>query len=831
MPFPRLVSLAIRQLLREARTGELKVLFCALLIAVAASTAIGYFGHRLNLTMQSHASEFLGADLVLNGSAPATQTQTNTGLDLGLAHAQVVEFSSVIATDEQIQLSSIKAVDSAYPLRGELRSSEALYGPEQPGSGPQPGEAWAEARLLAALDLKIGDTIEVGRQPLRLSRVLTYEPDRAGDLYSLTPRVLIHMDDLTATGVIQPGSRVRYRELWSGPGESLESYQKAIEPGLAANQSIETVKDENRQIGGALERAERYLNLASLAAILLAGVAVALSATRFANRRLDNSALLRCLGLSQRETLQLYTLQLGILGLLASFAGALLGWLAQQGLFFLLRNLLSSQVSETNLWPMLTGIATGMVALAGFALPPLAALGRVPPLRVLRRDILPVPLSSWLVYGAAIAALATIMWRLTLDLTITLALLGGGLLVSLALGSALLLGLQKLRKLLTNTSLPWRLGLGQLLRHPLSAAGQSLAFGLILLAMALVALLRTELLDTWRDQLPKNAPNYFALNVLPAELDAFKTRVAGITDFSAPLYPVIPGRLITINETPAHDLVAQGTQGDRATRRDLNLTWATELPSDNHLVVGQWWNEKEQSDLPGVSIEAELAENFGLKLGDKLTFNIGGTNLDARVSSFRQVNWNSFQPNFFMIFEPGALTGMPTTFLTSFHLAPGKEHDLIQLARDFPAVTLLQIDALLAQLRDILAQVSLAVEYVLLFVLAAGFAVLFAGLQATLDERIRQGALLRALGARRQILQRARGIEFALLGASSGILAALGCELISALLYRFIFDIHWHPHPWLLAMPVIGALLVGSAGILGTNKALKVSPLIVLREN
>lgn len=558
----RLFVLAWRQLLRDARAGELRVLFFALLVAVAASTAIGYFGARLNGAMLLRATEFLGADLVLSGSAAALPEQIEAGTQLGLEHAQVVEFASVIAGEQSIQLASIKAASGGYPLRGELKSAAEPYAAEQPGGGPGPGEAWAEARLFAALDLRVGQSIEVGNRQLRLTRVLTYEPDRAGDFYSLTPRVLINLEDLASTGVVQPGSRVRYRDLWRGDSETLARYREATEKSLAAHQRLEDARDGNRQIGGALGRAERYLNLASLAAVLLAGVAVALSAARFAARRFDASALLRCLGLSRREALSLFGLQLAMLGLLACLAGALLGWIGQLVLFKLLQGLLPPGVPPGGLLPAIAGMATGLVALAGFALPPLAALGRVPPLRVLRRDLLPVPPSSWLVYGAALLALGLIMWRLSLDLKLTLGLLGGGLLATLLLGGALLFGLNALRRLLARASLPWRLGLGQLLRHPLAAAGQSLAFGLILLAMALIALLRGELLDTWQDQLPAESPNHFALNVLPEEREAFAARLAGLSPHPAPLYPIVAGRLTLINGEPVQGIVSKDSQGN-----------------------------------------------------------------------------------------------------------------------------------------------------------------------------------------------------------------------------------------------------------------------------
>lgn len=827
----RLSLLAWRQLLRDARSGELRVLFFALLIAVAASTAIGYFGARLNGAMSLRATEFLGADLVLSGSTPASAEQIDQGLQLGLQHARVVEFASVIITDAGIQLSSIKAASGGYPLRGELRSAAQPYAEEQAGNGPRPGEVWAEARLFAALGLNIGDSVDIGNHSFRLTRVLTYEPDRAGDFYSLTPHVLMHLDDLDATGIVQPGSRVRYRELWRGEAEALNTYRGVLDGKLAANQRLEGVRDGNRQLGGALGRAERYLNLASLAAVLLAGVAVALSATRFAARRFDAAALLRCLGLSRGEALALFALQLAMLGALACLAGALLGWLGQLVLFQLLQGLLPQTVPAGGVMPAVAGIATGLVALGGFALPPLAALGKVPPLRVLRRDLLPVPPSAWLVYGAALLALGLIMWRLSLDLKLTLALLGGGLLATLLLGSVLLLGLNGLRHLLARAPLPWRLGLGQLLRHPLAAAGQSLAFGLILLCMALIALLRGELLDTWQNQLPEQAPNHFALNVLPDQRESFAERLSVLSPNPLPLYPIVAGRLTLINGESVRGHVSKESQGERAVRRDLSLTWATELPMGNHLTTGHWWESTKAEDaLPGVSVESKLADSLGIDIGDRLTFSVGGLEREAQVQSLREVKWDSFQPNFYMIFEPGTLQDLPATYLTSFYLPPNSEQNLVELARAFPEVTLLQVDALLAQLRSIMAQVSFAVEYVLLFVLAAGLTVLFAGLQATLDERLRQGALLRALGAERRLLLRARRAEFGVLGATSGALAALGCEMVSFLLYRYALDLDWQPHPGLLLLPLIGALLVGMAGVWGTRRALNSSPLAVLRQ-
>ncbi|MBD1588501.1 ABC transporter permease [Pseudomonas typographi] len=830
LPLLRLCSLALRQMVRDARAGELRVLFFALVIAVACSSAIGYFGARLNAAMALRASEFLAADLVLQGTTEARPEQLRQGQALGLAHAKTVEFTSVAATDASIQLSSIKAVEAPYPLRGQLKSSAEPYGAEQAGGLPGAGEAWVEPRLLAALNVKVGGNLDIGTKTLRISRVLTYEPDRAADFYSLTPRVLMNLADLAATGILQPGSRVSFRDLWRGAPALIAQYREQVQGSLAPNQRLLDSHDGNRQVGGALGKAESYLNLASLVAVMLAGVAVALSANRYAARRFDTSALLRCLGLSRLDTLLLFSLQLTLVGLAASLAGALMGWLSQFALFALLHGLLPASIPSAGPAPALAGVGTGLAALAGFALPPLMALGRVPPLRVLRRDLLPAPTASWAVYGTAVLAVGLIMWRLSLDLRLTLALLAGGVVAALVLGALLVGVLRRLRGALANAPLPWRLGLGQLLRHPTAAAGQALAFGLILFAMALVVLLRTELLDTWQQQLPKEAPNYFAVNILPGERDAFAQQLGADGARASPLYPVVPGRLTHIDGQPVADRVSAGSRGERATQRDLSLTWAAELPAGNQITAGQWWQPTIAGELPGVSVEGELAQSLGLTIGSTLTFNVGGVVRDARVTSLRSIHWDNFQPNFFIIFQPGTLQDLPATYLGSFYLAPGNDARIVALSRAFPATTLLQVDAVLAQLRSILAQVTLAVQFVLLFVLAAGVAVLFAGLQATLDERIRQGALLRALGAARPLLVSARRIEFAVLGAASGGVAALATEAASWALYRFALQLPWAPHPWLLLLPLAGAALVGLAGMLGTHRALAASPLAVLRE-
>lgn len=822
--------LASRLLLREWRAGELRVMLLALLIAVTVSTAISFFTDRLQRGMATRAAEFLGADMRISSREPLPAEFLQQAINNNLQHTDLVDFSSVTSSADEMQLSSIKAVAPGYPLRGEVRISQQAFGDEQIANGiPERGTVWVESRLLNVLGLQVGDPLEIGYAELRIAALLTHEPDRAGDFYSLTPRVLMNSEDLAATQVVQPGSRVRYRLLVSGSESDLQRYRNWLEPRLESHQRLTSVSDDNRQIGSALERANQFLGLASIAAVVLAGVAVALSASRFAQRHYDTSALLRCLGASRQRTLRLFLIQLLLLGIAATLLGLFTGWLMQWGLIHLLRELLPPDLPGAGLKPLLVGSATGLVGLFGFALPPLLRLGRVSPLRVLRRELTPLPGSSWFIYGLALSGLSLLMGQFTGNLPMTLAVIFGGALAALLLGSLAWLLLRMTGNRLRHLGLAWRLGSGQLLKQPAAAAGQVLAFGLILMSMVVILILRTELLDTWQAQLPDDAPNHFALNILPDEQAAFRAALDDIGARAAPLYPVTPGRLTAINGEPVRELVTKDSPGERAINRDLSLTWAADLAADNQLVAGQWWDSLPASEEHRVSIEAELAESLGVVLDDQLSFVIGGATLDARVSSIREVNWDNFTPNFYMVFSPGALEGAPSTLLTSFHLPADQRDNLRQLTRAFPAMTLLEVEAILEQLRDILAQVTLAVEYVLIFVLLAGFTVLFASLQSTLDTRLYEGALLRTLGARRNLLRKANRLEFSLLGALAGLLAIVAAELITWLLYRFALNLDWQPHYllWLL-IPATGALLIGIAGALGTRAVVNQSPMKLL---
>lgn len=821
--------LAWRLLRRDWRAGELRVLLSALIIAVAATTAIGFFTDRLQRAMVEQSAELLGGDLMLRGPRPITQEWLQQAAKTGLEHQQVLEFPSVVVHDGQLQLSAIRAVGPDFPLRGTVRTAQRPYGPERVADGvPAQGEAWVEARLLALLDMEVGETLELGRTSVRVSRVLTFEPGGDVDFASLAPRVLIHRADVEAAGVLQAGSRVRYHGFFAGPAPALDRYKAWLKPRLEPSHRLVDVREGRPRVGSALDRAEQYLGLASLVAVLLAGVAIAMGARRYSERHFDVSAVLRCLGAAQNDILALFLPQLLWLALLGGAVGVVVGYGVQTGLFHLLRGLLPATLPPPGFTPVALGFLTGVVVLAGFALPPVMRLRKVPALRVLRRELTPMPLRGWLVYGAAVAALGVLMWRYTGSALLTAAVLGGSAGALAVLGLLAWGLLRASRRLQRGVGVAWRYGLNNLWRRPALSVSQILGFGLTLMAMALIALVRSDLLATWQTQLPEDAPNHFVINILPDRVEAFRGFLAERGVETAGLYPVVRGRLAAINGEATEARRQEGESDTRTIRRELNLTWSDELPADNAVTTGEWFGP-EDADRKVVSVEEGVAERLGVGLGDRLTFDFGGDKRTVEVVNLRSVQWDSFRPNFFMIFPPGVLDGLPATYMTSFHLQAERKGEIAEMAQAFPAVTVIDVDRIMEQVRLILRQVTLAVEYVLVFVLLAGFAVLYAALQASLDERLYEGALLRSLGASRRQLRAGHLAEYALLGALAGLLAAGGSELIAYIAYTQVFKLEYAlKWPLWLALPPIGAVVIGAAGFWGTRRVVRESPLAVL---
>lgn len=823
------LGLAWRLLKRDWRAGEVQALLFALAIAAATTSAVTGFSERLSRALSQQTTDLLGADLVLESSQPTPADWLVQARGRGLRDTGAVEFASMAVAADGLQLVSVKAVDDDYPLRGAVRIAAEPFGPELPvARAPASGTLWIESRLFAILKLDKGDRLRIGEAEFTVTEVLGFEPSRGGDILNLSPRVLMHLDDLPRTRVIQPGSRVTYRSLFAGDEAAVRGMREWLEPRLSERERLVDARTGRPAIGNALDKAERYLGLASLVAIALAGVAVAMAARRYSLRHFDVSAMLRCLGAQQRDIVTLYLLQMLLLGLVGSLAGAILGWFAQIGLVALLAELLPLTPPQAGPLPLLLGVATGLVTLTGFALPPVLRLRAVPPLRVLRRDLAPLPARAWLVYGLAVLTLLGLMWRYTADLRLTLSVAAGaGATALIMLGMALAL-LTATRRLHRRAGAAWRFGINSLWRRGAASVGQIFAFGLVIMAMSLTTLLRTDLLASWQTQLPDDAPNQFAINILPHEREPLAgfLRAQGI--HSAPVYPVVRGRMIAIDGVPVRTAVSKEEQDNNALHRELNLTWSAELPEGNRIITGAWFAAGAAGQ---VSVEEKLAQRLGIAIGDELEFLIAGETLSARVVSLRSVEWDSFRPNFYMIFPPGMLEGFPGSAMTSFYLPPGEQRFLQQLLERFPAVTVLDVGALLAEVRRIFGQVTLAVEYILMFVLLASFTVLFAVLAASHDERIQEGALLRALGASRRQVRSGHVAEFALLGLLAGVLAACGTELIAWLLYTQIFhlDYSWKWPVW-IAAPLLGMLGVALAGLWGTRRVLSRPPAVLLRD-
>lgn len=823
------LSFSLRLARRELRSGELTVLIAALIIAVASSTAVSILGDRLNRTMRQQAAEFIAADVAVSGHDPAAAAWAEKASQLGLSDARTVEFPSVLMANREMLLAGIKAVSERYPLRGQLRVSLQDPSTETDAAGiPASGTAWVERRVLSTLGIEVGSEIEVGEKVLRITRILTREPDPRGDLYSLSPRVLINLDDLAATRVIQPGSHVHHYALYAGDAKAVAAFIAWLKPQLLPGQRVLDVQEDRPEVGNALKRAQRYLGLTTIAVVLISGCAIAMSVRRYTERHFDLTAMLKCFGVTGRSILVIYVLQFSLIGLGASAVGCLVGAALQEVAAYLLRDLLPKQLAWPSGFALLLGVLTGLLILFGFALPPLLRLRRCTPLRVLRRELEPTPSPALTVYGFALAALGLLLWQATDDAGLTGIILSGSI-AALALFSVIAWSLLALaEKAASRVGLAGRYALRSLTQNPAIAVGQTLAFGVTFVAMLLTFSVRTELVDEWKRQLPYDAPNQFALNLFESDLQRFADFLQSERLHVTSPYPIVRGRLTKINGIDVWQRGITGSMAESALNRDLSLTWSRELPEQNVLVKGSWWSGNEKFL---VSVEEQLAKDLELQLGDRLSFNIAGIERDAQVVNLRKVRWDTMMPNFFMILSPGSLDDQPHTYLTSFFVPPERKEVLFRLAKAFPAVSLLEVDRLLRQMQSILQQISGAVGYLLMFALAAGFTVLFAAVHASLDNRVYQDAVLRALGAPSALLRRSLWIEFGMLGLLAGLLAAVVAEAIAALLFGQVFNLpqRWHPAYWLL-LPPLAALVVGLAGYLNTRSQLAKSPLTVFRE-
>ena len=822
--------LALRMLRREWRSGELRVIWLSLLIAVAAVVAVGVFSDRVNQALTQQANALMGGDLILSSSNPLAVKYRQQADEAGLLWVEGYEFPSMAMGEDQGRLVSVKAVSDGYPLRGELLISADSFSPAEPANGlPATGTVWVEPQLLHDLSLSVGDSLNLGASRLQIAAVIRNEPARAaGNLFSLSPRVLLNSVDLAATELVQPASRVRYQLMIAGDAGLIKQQKKRLQQQLQPGERLLDMNDGRPEVRMAVERAASFLGLAALVSVLLAGVAIAMASRRYAERHYDHCAVLRCLGASHRQILALFLLQLLIVGLLAGGLGAAVGYLAQAGLVNALAPILGGSLPNPSLQPAAIGLLVGLVTLFGFSLPRFIALSRVPALRVLRRELQGAGAQPWLVFLISLGALTALLLIQAGDMRLGLyALLG--IATSLALLTSLawvmVWGIGRFKG---QAGLAWRFGLLNISRRAGASVVQVSGFGLGIMALLLLTMVRGDLLSEWQLQLPADAPNRFLINIQPEQVEAVAQFFREQQLENVPLYPMVRGRLVAIN---GQTLSVDDFQDDRAKRllmREFNLTWSASIPKSNALVKGEWWTEG--SPDPQFSMAEGIAEAFGVQLGDRLRYRIAGEEVEATVTSLRSIEWDSFQVNFFVIASPGLLDNYPNSYVSSFYLPEERYPLLNQLLKQFPNITVLDVSSMISEVRRIVERVIMAVEFVFLFTLLAGLMVMYAAIQSTLDERVRESALLRTLGAQRGQLQKGLLAEFAGLGLLAGSVAVVIASAGAALLAAYVFNLPYLPSPWLwLGAPIASALAVGIAGVMSTRFILKQPPLISLR--
>ena len=815
-------------LLRDWRGGELGVLLAALLLAVSVVVGISAFVSSLQSALLSESKQFLAADSVVRSSRALPKDWRQTAESTGLATAETLGFPSMAVTDaDTLYLASIKAVSPGYPLRGKLRVSKQPYGPIEDAVGiPGPGEAWLAPRLFALLNVELGDSVWVGDKALEISGAVRSEPDGAGASFGYGPRLLMNLADIPATGVIQPGSRVTWRLLLRGDDLLLEQFTEWLRPQLTQGQRLQGVEDGQPTIGRTLDRAQGFLLLAGSLGVVLAAAAIALAARRFSVRHTDHVAIMKSLGSSQARIARLYGGSLLLLGSVATVFGWLLGWLIQAVFFRLFAEQLGVEPGDIGYEPFVIGGATALVCLGFFAWPPLERLARVPPMRVLRRDVDAGQAQRSRDYVLGALAVFGLMWWYSGDIRLTGSVIAG-LVLTVGLGlilAHLLLGSG--RVLGSAAGSVWRLGLANLRRRSSGNALQMVIFAIAIMLMLVLLIIRTALIEQWQAQLPEGTPNHFMLNIAPAERGDLSGFLAEQGIDPQPQFPMTRGRIMAVNGTMLAD--DEGLENERR-QREANFTHSTVLPAANKILRGQWWPADTREHL--VSLEQEFAQRVGADMDDVLTVRIGAEEFEARVASIRESDWQSMRPNFFVIFPPNLLEGFPKTYLTSFFLPEAEKSVLNALLRRFPTVTVIELDIVIGEVRSIIERVGQAIELVLGVILLAGALVLVAGVQASVDIRLRESALLRALGAGKRLLLGSLVIEFAVLGGFAGLLAALGAEVAAWALQTLALDLVYQATPAVWPLGVLaGVLFIGTLGLISCRRAVVVPPLVVLRE-
>jgi putative ABC transport system permease protein len=830
-------KLSFRMLHRDWRAGELNVLVLALVIAISGLTTVGFFADRVEMGLARESNQLLGADLLVTSSQPLPEHYADEAGRRGLAVSSMTKFPSMISNGDSNLLSEIKAVTAGYPLRGRVylasklpQLSTAQSETQAAVRIPQPGTIWVDEKVMTRLDLKEGDVVDVGAIQLTVAELIVREPDHSVGFINMGPRAMINAADLPETGLIQQGSRISYNLLVAGEVTSVQQYRDWAKTQLTKAQKIEGIRDARPEIKAALERAEKFLNLAALASVVLAAVAIALAVRRFTQRHLDGCAVMRSLGASQKQLFYLYLYYFIALGVIASSVGCLIGFAAQEILAHWLTGIVETALPWPNGLPALQGLLVGLVLLLGFALPPVMNLRSVPALRVLRRDIGLSNAHSVAGYLLGLMALSLLFIWKAQDLKLGLYIVAGFISAIAVFGCLGWLLIKVLSSLRHQAGGVWRYGLASIRRRAVSSVLQAVALGLGLMALLVLTLIQDGLIDDWHASLPPDAPNHFLVNIQRDQLESLEEFFRQYRIEQPPVFPMVRGRLIKINgkDTSPEDYT-DDPHAERHIRREFNLSWASQLTMDNQIVQGKWWNAEPAE--AAISIEEGIAKTIRVKLGDELTFDVAGSHFSAKITSVRKVDWDSFRVNFFVVVPPGLLDNYPASYITSFYVSPGEISVIHELVRAFPNILVVDVAVVISQVQQMIQQVSQAIEFVFLFTVLAGLSVLYAAIAATQDERIYEAAIFRALGARREQLSRAWAAEFAILGGLAGLFASAGASVLGYVIGQHVLHLDYTFNPWIwvigTSIGVIGVLL---AGLLGTRSALSSPPLLTLRK-
>jgi putative ABC transport system permease protein len=806
------------------------VLLAAVALAVAALTAVGFLTDRIGRAVERQANEILAADLRLRSPEEIPDEWREAAARHGLRTADTQTFPSVVFAGDENALATIKAVSTDYPLRGDVRIADRLFGAERIATGvPERGSVWADSALMARLGVAVGDSISLGEADFEVAAVLTYRPDQSIGFASLAPSLLVNIEDIPMSGLITEGSRVGYALLVAGPETAVDDFYASVEDRLPDEVRARNREDSSERAANAADRADRFLSLTAVISVLLSAVAIAMSARRFAHRRMDTVALMKSLGATQRFVVAGASIQLLLVGMLGVLIGSLAGFGAEELLTVMLAGMLEGELPAAGWAPVGVACGAATVLLAGFALPSLIQLRNTPPLKVLRHDAMPPPPSRLLVAGLSIVAVAALLYRAVPDGRMLAIVLGGLLVVAALLYLAGRLLVTLMGRSRGGVGVAWRYGLANVARRGRDSAVQVVAFGLGLTILLLLSFVRTDLLAEWQHSLDDDAPNHFLINIQRGERAPIAEifQVAGI---AAPEFvPLVRARMIEINDESVETREFPVEDGHWMANREANLTYAPVLNPSNEIVAGEWWPEGYRG-APQVSVEEEAAMEMGLSLGDRLRFLVAGQEVEATVTSFRQVNWDSFRPNFFLVLSPGSLDEFPTTYVSSLRIEGSQDGVLLTLVRAHPSVSVIDLGAILEQVKAIIDQATLAVQAVFVFTLAAGIAVLFAAVQSTIDERRFESAMLRALGVRRRTVLSGVLTEFAAVGFAAGLLASAGASILAAVIAVELFELDYRFNPMLwMAGLAGGVLLVCVSGFIAARGAINAPPADVLR--